>query len=225
MKKPEILFEDPHLLVCIKPAGIPVQTRNPGTPDMESILKNHLRESLPSQKELYLAVVHRLDQPVEGILVFAKTRPAAAGLSRQIQSESFGKYYQAVVCGKLPALSGTLTDYLVKDGRTNTSRICTKDTPGAKYAALSYEVLKFQEQPLLSLVDIRLKTGRHHQIRVQMANAGAPLWGDNRYHPEFVSKRGYFPIALCAYKVSFCHPKTGKTLVFQTACHWPQFVK
>ena len=224
MKKPEILFEDPHILVCKKPAGIPVQTRNPGIPDMESILKNHLRETSPSQKELYLAVVHRLDQPVEGVMVFAKTRKAAADLNRQLQSASFGKYYQAVVCGKLPAKSGTLTDYLVKDGRTNTSRICTKDTPGAKSAVLSYEVIKIQEQPLLSLVDIRLQTGRHHQIRVQMAHAGAPLWGDNRYHPEFVSKRGYFPIALCAYKLSFNHPVTGKSMVFQTTCHWPQFV-
>ena len=224
MKKPEILFEDAHLVVCKKPAGMPVQTKNIASPDLESALKNHLKASSPSSNNIYLAVIHRLDQPVEGVLVFAKTPFAAAGLNRQMQSGSFGKYYQAVVCGKLPAASGTLTDYLVKDGRTNTSRICTKNTRGAKSAILSYEVMESFEDISLSLVNIRLLTGRHHQIRVQMAHAGAPLWGDNRYNPEFVSKQGYFPIALCAYRIEFSHPVTGKSMDFQTACHWPQFV-
>ena len=116
----------------------------------------------------------------------------------------------------------SVTDYLVKDGRTNTSRICSKNTPGAKKAVLSYEILETSEVTGLSVVQIHLGTGRHHQIRVQMAGAGAPLWGDNKYNPEFVNKRGYFPIALRAFRLSFCHPTTGKRMEFEVPCNWEQ---
>lgn len=138
-----------------------------------------------------------------------------------MQNDQFEKYYQAVVCGVLPD-SGTLTDYLVKDGRTNTSRTCSKNTPGAKKAVLSYEILETSEVTGLSVVQIHLGTGRHHQIRVQMAGVGAPLWGDNKYNPEFVNKRGYFPIALRAFRLSFCHPTTGKRMEFEVPCNWEQ---
>lgn len=219
MIKPDILYEDEYILVCDKPAGVPVQTRSFGTPDMESMLKNHLSRS-SGGKAPYLAVIHRLDQPVHGLLVFAKTTDAAKKLNKQLQEDSFGKYYQAVVCGALPSDSGTLTNYLVKDGRTNTSRICGKDTSGAKFAELSYKVLRTSSEKNLSAVQIHLKTGRHHQIRVQMAGAGAPLWGDNKYNPEFVQKKGYFPIALCAYRLEFKHPISGKKMEFELECEW-----
>ena len=188
MQTPEILYEDDQILVCHKPAGVPVQTKKIGTQDMESILKNYLfihSSHHAGHKPPYLAVIHRLDQPVSGILVFARTPAAAKNLNQQLQNDQFEKYYQAVVCGVLPD-SGTLTDYLVKDGRTNTSRTCSKNTPGAKKAVLSYEILETSEVTGLSVVQIHLGTGRHHQIRVQMAGAGAPLWGDNKYNPEFV---------------------------------------
>ena len=224
MQTPEILYEDDQILVCHKPAGVPVQTKKIGTQDMESILKNYLfihSSHHAGHKPPYLAVIHRLDQPVSGILVFARTPAAAKNLNQQLQNDQFEKYYQAVVCGALPD-SGTLTDYLVKDGRTNTSRICSKNTPGAKKAVLSYEILETSEVTGLSVVQIHLGTGRHHQIRVQMAGAGAPLWGDNKYNPEFVNKRGYFPIALRAFRLSFCHPTTGKRMEFEVPCNWEQ---
>ena len=173
--KPEILFEDDQILVCHKPAGTAVQTASFSSPDMVSLLKNHLmREAKKSGTPLkgapYLAVIHRLDQPVEGLLVFAKTPAAARELNRQLASSGFGKYYRALVNGIPSPLEGTLEDYLVSDGRANITRVCKKDTPGAKFARLSYKVIESRDG--LSLVDIVLDTGRRHQIRVQMAHLG-----------------------------------------------------
>lgn len=118
--------------------------------------------------------------------------------------------------------SGTLTDYLVKGRPTTPPASAVKIQPGAKKAVLSYEILETSEVTGLSVVQIHLGTGRHHQIRVQMAGAGAPLWGDNKYNPEFVNKRGYFPIALRAFRLSFCHPTTGKRMEFEVPCNWEQ---
>ena len=184
---------------------------------MESILKNYLfihSSHHAGHKPPYLAVIHRLDQPVSGILVFARTPAAAKNLNQQLQNDQFEKYYQAVVCGSLPD-SGTLTDYLVKDGRTNTSKKVPKGTKGAKESRLSYECLKTLEDPALaalplSLVRIHLFTGRHHQIRVQMADVGLPLYGDRKYNPA--SKES--TLALCAFELTFRHPATGKSMTF-----------
>lgn len=221
-KRPNILFEDEHILVCFKPAGVPVQTKSASVPDMESILKNHLMKcAAQTGGRPYLAVIHRLDQPVEGLLVFAKTPEAARKLNSQLQSGGFGKHYKAIVCGTLPAASGVLTNYLVKDGRTNTSRVCDKNTPDAKYAELSYEVLRVCSDTDRTLIRIKLKTGRHHQIRVQMAAAGTPLLGDTKYNPEAAfakDRRGSAngkQLALCAYRLSFRHPVTGKPMEFE----------
>lgn len=227
MKQPDILYEDTSILVCFKPAGMPVQTKSMGSMDLEHFLKNHLlRQSRSAGKSLtkppYLAVIHRLDQPVSGILVFAKTPSAAAKLNQQMQQNGFTKEYEAVLCGKLPALSGTLTDYLVKDGSSNTSRICTVKTPDAKKAELSYKVLQYVPEKNLSLVRIQLNTGRHHQIRVQMAGNGAPIWGDNKYNPDFINQKCYAPIALCARHLEFHHPETGRKLSYEIACEWFQ---
>ena len=180
--KPHILYEDQDIIVCLKPAGIPTQTSRPGLPDMVSILKNHIYQNSAHKKQPYLAVIHRLDQPVEGLLVFAKTPAAAKELNRQLQSFGFGKYYQAVLLGCPQTADGILEDYLVKDGRTNTSRICTEETPGAKVARLSYHIAKTTAE--FSLAEIHLDTGRHHQIRVQMAHLGCPIAGDRKYDPK-----------------------------------------
>ena len=212
-----ILFEDEHIIVCEKPAGVPVQTKSFGVKDMESLLRNHLAST--GQKP-FVGVIHRLDQPVSGVLVFAKTPQIAAKLNNQMQANGFQKYYQAVVCGTLPAESGTLRDYLVKDGRTNTSRICTKQTAGAKSSHLDYRVLKISSDCAYSVVQVKLGTGRHHQIRVQMAGQNAPLWGDNKYNPAFTQKGGYSPIALRAYRLDFTHPVSGKQLSFELSCDW-----
>ena len=206
-----IIYEDAHIIVCHKPAGIPVQTARIGTPDMVSMLKTHLAPS--SEGEPYLAVIHRLDQPVEGLLVFAKTPAAARELNRQLTTSGFGKYYRAVVQGVPEPAEGTLEDYMVKDGRTHTSRICDKNTPGAKSARLHYRVEKIyrDSDPATSLVKIKLDTGRHHQIRVQMSHTGCPLAGDRKYGDQ----KSAGPLRLRAYRLEFKHPATQKDMVFE----------
>ena len=140
-KNLEVLYEDSHIIVCVKPHGIPTQSRQIGSPDMVSILKNHISCNT-SSPDPYLAVIHRLDQPVRGILVFAKTPSAARELNKQLTQYGFGKHYRALVNGKLPQNEGVLENYLVKDSRSNTSRVCTESTPGAKFARLQYKIVK-----------------------------------------------------------------------------------
>lgn len=212
-----ILHEDEHVIVCYKPAGIPTQTSKLGEQDMVSILKNYLFQNQKDKKEPYVAVVHRLDQPVEGLLVFAKTPFAAKELNKGLQGAGFGKYYKAVLWGVPKEKVATLEDYLVKDGRTNTSRVCGPSEKDAKKAVLSYEVLATgkDDQKDISLVKVKLDTGRHHQIRVQMANMGCPIWGDAKYNTAAVQDRSFRQIALCAYRLEFVHPKTKKLMVFE----------
>lgn len=205
-----ILYEDREIIVCRKPAGVPVQTKQMQTKDMVSLLKNYRFQQEKSGREPYIGVIHRLDQPVEGILVFAKTPQAAKELNRQLQTGAFGKHYQAVLCGIPEHEQGNLMNYLVKDGRTNLSKICKKTEAGAKEARLSYEILKKAEGK--ALAKIQLDTGRHHQIRVQMSGIGCPILGDVKYGGE-ERKRGQ--IALCAYCLEFLHPKTKKPMQFE----------
>lgn len=215
--KLQILFEDEDIIVCYKPSGVPTQTAKLGTQDMVSLLKNHLYKK--EKKEPYVAVVHRLDQPVEGILVFAKSPAAAKELSRQVQQGGgFGKYYKAVVCGIFESTEGVLNDYLVKDGKNNTSRVCSASEKGAKKAVLNYEVLGTVEVAgkMGSLVRIKLGTGRHHQIRVQMANAGHPIVGDTKYgKQDLMTGNTWKQIALCAYRLEIVHPKAKKNMEFE----------
>ena len=169
--KSRIIYEDKQIIVCHKPAGVPVQSSRVSTPDMVSILKNHLaqertsgsRKPSPAGQAPYLAVIHRLDQPVEGLLVFAKTPAAARELNRQLTSSGFGKYYLAVVRGIPSPSEADLMDYLVKDGRSNTSRVCTAETPGARPARLHYRLAETygEGSGTSSLLEIQLDTGRH----------------------------------------------------------------
>ena len=206
----EILHEDADIVVCYKPAGIATQTKRVGEQDMESLLKNHLKGG-------YVGVVHRLDQPVEGLLVFAKTPATAKELNRQLQTDSFGKHYKAVLWGIPKAKSDILEDYLVKDGRTNTARVASCKEKDAKKARLFYEVLETATDgdKEISLVKVKLETGRHHQIRVQMSHMGNAIWGDAKYNTEPIQDRRYRQIALCAYRLEFAHPKTKKEMVFE----------
>ena len=206
-----ILHEDEHVIVCYKPAGIATQTAKMGAQDMESLLKNYLYKK--EKKMPYVAVIHRLDQPVEGILVFAKTPFAAKELNKGMQGAGFGKYYKAVLCGVPKEKKAILEDYLVRDGKTNTSRVAAKDEKEAKKAVLSYEVLKQEAE--MSLVQVKLETGRHHQIRVQMANMGCPIWGDTKYNTSKNADKSWKNIALCAYHLEFIHPKTKKKMIFE----------
>lgn len=242
---PEIIYEDSEILVCHKPAGIPTQSSRIGTKDMVSILKTYLAQQQNSKsdhsahqasasasalsrsagrknsqsagREPYLALIHRLDQPVEGLLVFAKTPAAAKNLNQQLTTSGFGKYYCAVVHGVPSEPEADLEDYLIKDARANVSRVCSKDTPGAKLARLHYKVTHTEltaSGETLSHLIIHLDTGRHHQIRVQMSHAGCPLVGDRKYnvHP---TETAYSQLMLCAYRLEFKHPSTGKLLCFE----------
>jgi 23S rRNA pseudouridine1911/1915/1917 synthase len=204
----ELIYEDELLLICHKAAGIPVQTAKLGQPDMVSILKNYCF-SKGQPPEIY--VVHRLDQPVEGIMVFAKTKACAAALSRQMQANTMNKHYHALTFGTLPQEDGILEDWLQKDAKSNLSRVVSEHTSGAKKARLSYHLLAQKKDK--SLVQITLETGRHHQIRVQMSNIGCPIWGDRKYNYEH--NHEYLTIGLCAVKLSFLHPQNNKTMIFE----------
>lgn len=224
MNKNRILYEDNDIIVCHKPAGIATQTARVGQADMVSEIANYL--AITAKGRPYVGVVHRLDQPVEGVLVFAKNRQAATQLGQQIQDHRMEKYYYAVVCGQDFKPCGELTDYLLKDGKTNTSRVVPPEVKDAKKAVLDYKIMAEQiceetdETALrVALVEIRLHTGRHHQIRVQMSHAGMNLLGDYKYaDAETVKMSEHMhikEIALCAYRLLFLHPKTGKKLQFE----------
>ena len=163
----------------------------------------------------YLAVVHRLDQPVEGVLVFAKTPGAAGNLSKQMMAGGAGKYYLAVTEGAPKDQEGTLISYLKKNGRANMSQAVPENTPGAKKAILHYKVLDQKEinGKKRTLLRIKLETGRHHQIRVQLSQTGIPLLGDRKYNPA--GEKGT-SLGLCSCSLEFRHPKTGKPMKFQT---------
>lgn len=217
--KVEILYEDQEIIVCIKPFGMPVQGDKSRDTDLLTYLKHHIFEEEDMEEEPYLALIHRLDRPVGGVMVFAKTQSAAAKLSDQVQDGTMIKFYQAVLTGELNQEFGTLEDYLLKDGKTNTSKVVKKGTKGAKRAQLSYEVLDVFEtdEGILSYVLIELITGRHHQIRVQMASRGAGIYGDTKYNPRFMkTKKNYQQIALFATRLEFEHPATGEHMVFKT---------
>ena len=207
-----ILFEDDHVLVVKKDAGIPVQAGKMRMMDLQGLIKNELYRRNRKGGEPYLGLIHRLDQPVEGVMVFAKTPFAAGALSEQVTDGRMKKHYLALLCGKPSDDSGKLVDYLVKDGRTNTSSVVKEQNKDAKRAELNYQVLKRNEET--TLVEVELITGRHHQIRVQMANAGWPLYGDTKYNPQFQEVTEHVQTALCAYKLSFVHPKTKKVMEF-----------
>ena len=208
-----IIFEDEQILVVKKDAGIPVQAGKLRIMDLQGLIKNELYKRNRKGGEPYLGLIHRLDQPVEGVMVFAKTPFAAGALSEQVTDGRMKKHYLALLCGKPSEDSGKLVDYLLKDGRTNTSSVVGVNTKDAKRSELNYKVLRREEEK--TLVEVELLTGRHHQIRVQMANAGWPLYGDTKYNPAFQDTKEQVQTALCAYKLSFVHPKTKKVMEFR----------
>lgn len=223
-----IIYEDEVILAVYKPAGIATQTARLGQQDMVSELKNYLAKKTAYQgkKEPYLGVVHRLDQPVSGVLVFAKTKQAAAELSRQITSGKMHKYYYAVAYGRPDIQQGRLEDYLYKDAKTNLSLIAEEGFPNAQKAVLEYKLVKSlmvleenAEPEEISLIEIKLITGRHHQIRVQMSHKGMPLLGDNKYGNDQSRSLSYEikcrNVALCAYKLEFFHPVFKKKITFE----------
>ena len=185
--KLKILFEDEYILACVKPFGVPSQGDRSNDEDMVTAVTNYLFDHSDSDEEPYVAIIHRLDRPVGGVMLFAKTPSVAAKLSDMLQDGRIKKYYEAIISGELPDMEGTLTDYLVRNGRNNTTVVAKKGDKGAKKAVLNYEVIDVFETNLgvLSYVLIELETGRHHQIRVQLASRGCGIWGDTKYNPQF----------------------------------------
>lgn len=199
-----IIYEDNHLLVVEKPINVPVQADKSGDEDLLTMLKKYLKEKYDKPGDVYLGLVHRLDRPVGGVMVFAKTSKAASRLSKQVQKHEFKKIYMAVIEGKVSD-SGTFKDKLKKDEKTNITRV----SEDGKEAELSYNLIGFVNN--LSLVRISLKTGRSHQIRVQFASRKIPLYGDQKYNPNAVKDQ----IALFASKLEFKHPVTKEIMSFE----------
>ena len=221
MKNYKIIYEDKDIIICHKMAGLAVQTGKIGTPDLVSELKNYLLKSQDKKpsKEPYLGVVHRLDQPVEGVILFAKNQVAAGFLSKQLTTGIMNKCYYAVAAGVCDKEKGLLTDYLMKDNKTNSSYVTTKEE--GKESKLEYSLINkvTKDDKVYALYDIHLLTGRHHQIRVQMSNANMPLLGDKKYGNDFSNnlsmELNVRNVALCAYKLEFIHPATKKKMEFK----------
>lgn len=217
--KLEVLYEDDVIISCVKPAGVPAQSDKSNDEDMVTIIKNYLYDRGDTDEEPYVAPIHRLDRPVGGVMIFAKTPEAAASLSAQVTDGTMVKFYQAIVTGELPDESGEMKDYLVRDPKTNTSGVAKKGDKGAKAARLYYEVLDVMEtdEGILSYILIELETGRHHQIRVQLASRGFGIWGDTKYNPKFAGKKGKGKdIGLYSSRIELEHPVTGEHMVFKS---------
>lgn len=209
LQKINILYEDNHLLVVVKPANIPTCEDSSKDKDLLTILKEYIKEKYNKPGNVYLGLVHRLDRPVSGIMVFAKTSKAASRLTSQINNKDFSKTYYAITYGNL-LKKDTLKDYLIKNEKNNESYVTTKDK--GKESILKYELLKNKDN--LNLVKINLLTGRHHQIRVQFSSRNNPLYGDHKYNKDFINDNKE-NIALIAKELSFYHPVTKELMHFE----------
>ena len=202
----KILYEDNHLLVVRKPVNVPVNADDSGDDDLLSQLKEYLKEKYDKPGNVYLGLVHRLDRPVGGVMVYARTSKAASRLSDALRQDRFAKSYLAVCQGQAQNRR-QLTDYLIKDHGRNTTTVGYEEN--GKLAVLDYQLLEQQDDLCLLKVDIQ--TGRSHQIRVQLSHDGLPIWGDQRYNPD---ARPGQQIALFAYSLSFPHPVSGQMMTF-----------
>lgn len=213
----KILYEDDDIIVAIKPQGIPSQPDKTGDLDMLTMLSNQLSSH---GENTYVGIVHRLDRPVGGVMIFSRNKTAEKRLSTAIQQNQYQKDYLAIVTGKLETRNGKLQNFLKKNGKNNTSSVVGEKIKDAKKAELNYEVLESktdENEQWLSLVKIRLITGRHHQIRVQFAHMGAGIWGDKKYNASLVKKYEKTNIALWSHSISLYHPVTHKTMQFQAS--------
>ncbi len=210
MEELTILHEDNHVIVVLKPQNIPSCEDSSKDMDMLTIIKDYIKKTYNKQGNVYLGLVHRLDRPTGGVMVFAKSSKAAARLSEQLKNGDFEKRYYTVLVGEPKEEKATLTHYLKKNAINNMVYVCPSGVEGAKFAELEYSVLDVKDG--LSLAEVRLHTGRSHQIRVQMNAMGTPVYGDMRYGGE-KAKKGY--LALWAYYLSFIHPVSKEKLVFR----------
>ena len=205
-----ILHEDNHIIVVLKPQNVPTCEDSSKDKDLLTMIKEYIKETYDKQGNVYLGLVHRLDRPTGGVMVFAKSSKAASRLSEQMREGDFEKRYYATLVGTPREEKATLTHYMKKNAVNNMVYVCEPTVEGAKFAELDYKVLESKND--LSLVDVRLHTGRSHQIRVQMNAIGCPVYGDMRYGGE-KAKKGY--LALWAYYLAFTHPVSKERMVFR----------
>ena len=232
----KILYEDAHIIVVWKPVGLESQSSRGFGADIVSEIKRHIHKLSPKAGEPYVGVIHRLDKPVSGVMVYAKDKKAAAALSKQVADGKMQKKYLAVLCGKIVHNVDNFVDYLLKDEKNNLSKIVDKGINGSKRAELKvypWETIVDETYGPLTLVEVELMTGRHHQIRVQMSGHNLPLWGDNKYNPMFggETEQAHSPsavaeasrlrsrirtdVALASWQLTFTHPVTGKKMTFK----------
>lgn len=212
MNQLKVIYEDNHIIVVEKPVNIPSQGDKTGDIDLLTIVKQYIKEKYQKPGNVYLGLVHRLDRPVGGVMVFAKTSKAAARLSNQVREKQFEKTYLTIVNGKMSKEKETLQDYLLKDERNNKSKVVPEGTKNSKLAILDYEVLKYDKELNLSVLKIYLHTGRHHQIRVQLSSRDHSIYGDQKYGGRGHGKQ----ITLWAYELKLFHPITNEKMVFHS---------
>ena len=205
----DIVYEDNHIIVVLKPQGVPTCGDESGDDSLLEGVRRYLKVTYEKPGNVYVGLTHRLDRPTGGVMVFAKTSKAASRLSEQMRGGDFEKKYFTVLVGTPKEPQKTLVNYLKKNPVNNMVYLCPPTTDGAKMASLDYRVL--QEREGLCLAEVRLPTGRTHQIRVQMAGIGHPVYGDMRYGGEN-AKKGW--LALWAYSLSFTHPVTKERMRF-----------
>ena len=204
-----ILYEDNHVIVVLKPQMVACCPDESGDYNLFDCVKDYLKEAYNKPGNAFLGLVHRLDRPTGGVMVFAKTSKAAARLSEQMKNGGFEKKYYAVLCGTPSKKKAVLENYLRKNSINNTVYVCTPTEEGAKFASLEYEIK--EEKSGLALAEVTLHTGRTHQIRVQTASINCPVYGDMRYGGDKAVKG---KLALWAYSLRFKHPTTGESMKF-----------
>ncbi len=220
-----ILHEDNHVIVVLKPQNVPCCPDESGDDSLFDCVKRYIKETYSKPGNVYLGLIHRLDRPTGGVMVYAKTDKAASRLSESLRTGGFSKKYLAVLAGSPVKKQATLENYLRKNVVTNTVYVCTQTEENAKFASLEYNIL--DEKSSLSLADVNLHTGRTHQIRVQMASVSAPVYGDMRYGGVNAVKG---KLALWAYMLSFTHPVTKEKMKFYSlpptdAAPWKLFAQ
>ena len=205
-----VIYEDNHIIVVLKPQNVACCPDESGDDNLLDCIKRYIKQKYNKQGNAFVGLVHRLDRPTGGVMVFAKTSKAAARLTEQMKTGGFENKYLTVLCGVPNRPSATLENYLRKNSVTNTVYVCTQSEEGAKFAALDYKVL--EEKDGLSLAEVTLHTGRTHQIRVQMSAINCPVYGDMRYGGDRAVKG---KLALWAYLLRFTHPTTGEKMCFK----------
>lgn len=211
MENLKILYEDNHIIVVLKPQNILSQGDETKDQSLFDMVKDYIKTTYDKPGNVYLGLIHRLDRPTGGVMVFAKTSKAASRLSEQLRNKKFSKKYLAVVNGSPKFKASRLEHFLKKDPQTNIVKIATRAEDGVKQAILEYNTLKSIDK--ISLLEVKILTGRSHQIRVQLAQIGNPIFGDAKYGGDSLVKG--CNLSLWAYEISFEHPTTHKKMIFK----------